>query len=54
MPDRDFHIITKMPSEYYFNSEVKNKEIGEENKPLSLYEDAIIVFDDILVAPNSN
>ena len=52
-PDRDIYIITKSPPEQYSNSKIKNKEIGEELKPLNEYENAIIVFDDILGSSNS-
>ena len=52
-PDRDIYIITKSPPEQYSNSKIKNKEIGEEIEPLDEYENAIIVFDDILGSSNS-
>ena len=46
-------MITKPPSEQYSNSESKIKEVGEEIKPPSEYENAIIVFDDFLGSANS-
>ena len=46
IPERDFYIITKSPPEQYSNSKFKIKEISDELKPLSEYENAIIVFDD--------
>ena len=48
IPDRDIHLITKSPSEQYSNSEIKNKEIEEENKHLNEWGNTIIVFDDSL------
>ena len=45
MPNRDIHIITKSPTEQYSNSNIKIKEIGEENKALRKGENALIVFD---------
>ena len=53
MIDRDFYIITKSPPEQYTNSKIKVKEISDEIKPLSEYENGIIVFDDILGSSNS-
>ena len=53
MPDQDIYIINKSPPEQYLNSETKFKEIGDEIKPLNEYENAIIVFDDILGSSNS-
>ena len=53
MPDRDNYMITKSPLEQFLNSKMKIKEIEEEIKPLSEYEKAIIVFDDILGSSNS-
>ena len=47
IPLRDVYLITKSPPEQYSNSKIKVKEIGHEVKPLSEYENAIIVFDDI-------
>ena len=47
LPNRDVYIITKSLPEQYANSKIKIKEIGEEVKPLSEYESAIIIFDDI-------
>ena len=51
IPDRDIYIITKSPPEQY--SKIKIKEISEEIKPLNEYENAIIVFDDVLGSSNS-
>ena len=53
IPDRDFYIITKSPPEQNFNSKIKIKEIGDKIKPLSEYENCVIVFDDIQGSPNS-
>ena len=47
-PNPDVYIVTKSSPEHYSNSEIKNKEIGEEIQPLNDYEQAIIVFDDVL------
>ena len=52
LPDRDIYIITKSAPEQYSNSKIKNKETGEENKPLNEYENAILVFDDKLGSSN--
>ena len=46
LPNRDIYIITKSPPEQYSNTKIK--EIREKIKPLNEYENAIIVFDDIL------
>ena len=46
--NRDIYIITKSPPELPSNSNIKTKEISDESEPLSEYENAIIVFDDIL------
>ena len=46
LPNRDIYIITKSPPQHYSNTKIK--EIREEIKPLNEYENAIIVFDDIL------
>ena len=52
--DRDIYIITKSPPEQYTNAKTKIKEISDEIKPLSEYENGgIIVFDDILGSSNS-
>ena len=51
--DRDIYIITKSPPEQYTNSKIKIKEISDEIKPLSEYENGIIVFDDSLGSSNS-
>ena len=53
IPNRDIYIITKSPPEQYSNSKIKIKEISDEIEPLSEYENAIIVFDDILGSSNS-
>ena len=53
IPDRDIYINTKSPPEHYSKSEIKIKEITEEIKPVNEYENAIIVFDDILGSSNS-
>ena len=53
MIDRDVYIITKSPPKQYTNSEIKIKEISDEIKPLSEYENGIIVFDDISGSSNS-
>ena len=52
MSKRDIYIITKSPPEQFSNSKIKIKEIGEDIKPLNEYENAIIVFDDILGTSN--
>ena len=52
-PDRDIYIITESPPEQCSNSKIKVKEISDEIKPLREYENAIIVFDDILRSSNS-
>ena len=52
-PNRDIYIITKSPPKRYSNSKIKIKEIGEEIKHLNEYENAIIVFDDVLGPSNS-
>ena len=44
--NRDIYIFTKSPPQQYSSFEVEIKEIGEEIKPLSDYENAIIAFDD--------
>ena len=51
--DRDIYIITKSPPEQYTDSKIKTKEISDEIKPLNEYENAIIVFDDILGSTNT-
>ena len=48
MPDRDIYISIKSSPEQYTNSKIKIKDINEEIKPLSEYENGSIVFDDIL------
>ena len=52
-PDRDIYRITKSPFEQYSNSRIKIKETSGEIKSLSEYENAIIVFDDILHSSKS-
>ena len=52
-PNQDLYIITKSPPEQYSNFKIKIKEIGDEIKPLTEYENGIIVFDDILGSSNS-
>ena len=51
--NRDFYIITKSLPERCLNSKIRIKEISDEIKPLSEYENGIIVFDDILGSSNS-
>ena len=51
--DRNIYIITKSPPEQYSISKIKIKEISDEIKPLNEYENAVIVFDDILSSSNS-
>ena len=48
IPNLDIYIITKSPPEQYSNSKIKLKEITGKIKPMSEYENAIIVFDAIL------
>ena len=52
IPNRDVYIITKSPPEQYSNSKIKTKEIRDEIKAPNEYENAIIVFDDVLGASN--
>ena len=52
--ERNIYIITKSPPEQYANSKSKTKEISDEIKPLNEYENAVIVFDDVLGSSNSN
>ena len=49
----DIYLITKSPPEQYSNSKISIKEISDEIKLLSEYENGIIVFDDILGSSNS-
>ena len=51
--DPDIYIITKSPPEQYSNSKIKIKEISDEITPLNEYENAIIVFDEILGSSKS-
>ena len=53
MPDQDIYIITKSPPDQYSYSKIKLKETGEKTKHLTEYENAIIVFGDILGLSNS-
>ena len=53
IPNRDIYIITKSPPEQYSNTKIKIKEISDEIKPLNEYENAMVVFDDILGSSNS-
>ena len=53
IPDPDIYIIPKSPPEHYSNSKIKIKEISDEIKRVNDYENAIIVFDDILGSSNS-
>ena len=46
--ERNIYIITKSPPEQYSNSKIKRKKISDEIKPLNEYENAVIVFDDVL------
>ena len=52
-PNRDIYVTTKSPPEQYSKSIIKIKEIGGEIKPLNEYENAIMVFDDILGSSTS-
>ena len=52
LPDRDIHKITKSPPEPYSIYQIKIKEFSEEIQPLNEYENAIIVFDEILGSSN--
>ena len=51
--DQEIYIIMKSPPKQYSNSKIKIKEIGEGMKPLNEYQNAIIVFDDVLGSSNS-
>ena len=53
IPNRDFYIMTKSPSEQYTNSKNKIKKIEEGKKTLKDYENVIKVFDDILGSTTS-
>ena len=48
IPNRDIYIITKSPPEQYSDSKIRIKEKSDEIILLSGYENANIVFDDIL------
>ena len=52
IPNRDIYIITKSPPEQCSKSKIKIKELSDEIKPLNDYENAVIVFDDILRSYN--
>ena len=52
-PDRDFYINNKSPPDQYSNSKIKIKENGVKVKPLNDYENATIVFDDVLSSSKS-
>ena len=51
--DRDIYIDIKAPPEQCSISKIKIKEITEERKLLNEYENAVIVFDDMLGSSNS-
>ena len=53
IPNQDIYIITKSPPKQYSISKIRIKEISDEIKPISEYENGIIVFDDILGSSNS-
>ena len=44
LPDREIYIITKSSAEQYSNPKIKNMKLGEEVRPLSEDDNAIIVF----------
>ena len=52
-PEWNIYIITKSPPEQYWNSKIKIKEISDEIKPLNEYENAVIVFDEVLGSSSS-
>ena len=52
-PDQDLYITIKSPVAQYTNSKIKIRDIGEERKTLNEYENATIVFKDILGSKNS-
>ena len=52
-PERNIYIITKSTPEQYSNSKIKIKEISDKIKPLNEYENAVIVFDDVVGSSNS-
>ena len=47
-PERNIYIITKSPHEQCSNSKIKIKEISDEIKPPNEYENAAIIFEDVL------
>ena len=51
--NRHIYIITKSPPEPFSISKIKIKEISNEIKPPSQYENAITFFDDILGSSDS-
>ena len=53
IPDRDIYIFTNSLPEQHSTSVTKIKEMSDEKKPLSQYENANLVLDDILVLSNS-
>ena len=53
IPNRDIYIIAKSPPDQYSNSKIEIEEISDEIKPVSEYENGIIVFDDILGSSES-
>ena len=53
IPIQYFYKITKSLSEQYSNSKNKIKEIGDEIQPPNDYENATIVFDDVLGSSNN-
>ena len=50
--NRNNYIIKKVFAERYSTSIIENKEIGEKNRPLNEYGNAIIFFDDFLGSSN--
>ena len=53
MPNRVFYISTKSPPEHFSISKIKIKEKREKSKRLNEYENAVVVFDDMLDTSNS-
>ena len=51
-PGGDIFIITKSPPELYSHSKIKIGKPGGEIKPLNEYDNATIIFDDILGTSN--
>ena len=52
-PERNIYLITRSPPEQCSTSKIKIKELSDEIKPLNEYENAVIVFDDVLGSSNS-